>query len=150
MKFTQADMRHLATEFVKRTDGPVLEGTTQTITGAKTFTPVQRFNGGVNVQGGQKIKRRTVADVNATVNITDYLIAYTTLTAPRTVTLPTAATAVTQVFIIVDESGNAGTHTITIDGNGAELINGAATYPLNVARAAVTLYSTGTAWIVPQ
>ncbi len=122
----------------------------QTITGAKTFTTLQSFNGGVSVQGGQKIKRRTVADAATTVTITDYLVAYTTLTAPRTVTLPPAASAQDQVFIIADETGNAGTHAITIDGDGAELINGAATYLLNVARGTVTLYSTGTSWMVPQ
>jgi len=46
--------------------------------------------------------------------------------------------------IKTDASGNA----VTVDGNAAETINGAATYSLAAQWKSVTLENTGTAWIV--
>lgn len=65
-------------------------------------------------------KRTTVADANYTVLVTDKIVSYTSLTAGRTVTLPTTGhLKPNQSFIIKDESGSAGTFNIalgTVDG----------------------------------
>lgn len=50
--------------------------------------------------------RRAVADVAATLNAHDYLIAYSTLTATRAFTLGAASAYPNQHFVIKDESGN--------------------------------------------
>lgn len=68
--------------------------------------------------------------------------------APFTITLPTAASAYDaatgtgKVLYFV----NPDTDDCTIDGAGAELINGAATFVLDVQYEAVTLISNGTQW----
>jgi hypothetical protein len=64
------------------------------------------------------------------------------------VNLPAGANG--QIFAIVDGKGDAATNNITITPNGAETINGAATYVINENRGAVILaYSTvGTKWVV--
>jgi hypothetical protein len=54
-----------------------------------------------------KISRFTRADVNYTMIGSEYLIAYTSLTATRTITLPSASSCPNTHFIIKDESGNA-------------------------------------------
>jgi len=66
--------------------------------------------------------------------------------APVAVTLPPGLTK--QIFFIVDGKGTAATHNITITPDGAELINGAATYVLNVNRAGIGLIYNGTGWTV--
>lgn len=65
--------------------------------------------------------------------------------AAFTITLPTAASAgdgFKVAFVKADASGNA----ITIDGNGAETINGQANYTLSGQGEAVFLVTDGTAW----
>jgi hypothetical protein len=63
-----------------------------------------------------------------------------------TITLPLAADANERRYCIkkIDASGN----TVTLDGNGAELIDGAANYVLSVQYQSVTVHSNGTAWWV--
>lgn len=92
----------------------------------------------------QTIRRTTVADANYTVLLTDYLIAYTSLTAGRTVTLPapSAATA-NQVFVIKDETGNAGSSNITIQGASGN-IDGAASKAINTNYGSIKVYHNGT------
>jgi hypothetical protein len=60
--------------------------------------------------------RTTVADAAYSALPYDYVIAYTSLTATRAVTLPAANSMPGKVYIIVDESGSAGTDNITIAG----------------------------------
>lgn len=62
------------------------------------------------------------------------------------VTLPAGVTG--QVFVVVDGTGDAATNNITITPNGAETINGAATYVINANRAGVVLGFNGTSWTV--
>lgn len=69
-----------------------------------------------------------------------------TSTAAITINLRAAATAGAGAWIVVkDESGNR-TNAITIDGSGAETIDGATTYVLANAYEAVTLYCDGSNW----
>lgn len=68
-------------------------------------------------QSGVGYFRRAIGNVNATIAATDYLIAYSSLTATRTVTLATASAVTNQHFIIKDETGSAsGAVKITIVG----------------------------------
>ena len=84
----------------------------------------------------------TTATLAYTAKITDYIIAYTGLTAARTVTLQTSNAGLrNKVIIIKDESGN-GTLSIwagTFDGSGA-------TPAVLTAYGAKRLYSNGSAW----
>lgn len=102
---------------------------------------------GVDIQTSLGFKRTTVADIAYTVLVTDLIVAYTTLTAARTVTLPAAATAgARKVYIIKDEAGTAATNNITIDGNASEVIDGSTTKIINTNYGSVTIYCNGTAW----
>lgn len=94
--------------------------------------------------GGLIRGRTTVADVNYTVLQYDYLIAYTTLTAGRTVTLPApSATNTGQVFVVKDEVGTAGANNITVQG-AAGNIDGAATSVINTNYGFRKFYNNGT------
>lgn len=62
------------------------------------------------------------------------------------VNLPAGVTG--QVFFVVDGKGDAASNNITIDGNGAEQINGANTYVISRNRAGVLLGFNGTSWTV--
>jgi hypothetical protein len=70
--------------------------------------------------------RMTVGDANYTVLATDRMIAYTALSAPRTITLPAANGYPTGTPLrVVDESGScSATNTLTIAAAGADLLNG--------------------------
>lgn len=57
--------------------------------------------------GSWTLNRTPVANTAKTVGDGEYLIAYTSLSATRTVTLPFAASAFGRVVVIVDESGSA-------------------------------------------
>ncbi len=101
------------------------------------------------LNAGQEVTRVAVADADHTLLISEYLIAYTSITATRTVDLPLASTATNQIFIVKDESGSAsGANRITIDPNGAELIDGSATFQLTSGFESVSFYSNGTAWFI--
>lgn len=71
----------------------------------------------LELNSGMLWNRRTVADADDTLTATDFVVAFTSLTASRTATLPTPTAALEgQVFVIKDESGNAGTFNIIISG----------------------------------
>ena len=61
-----------------------------------------------------------------------------------TVTLPTAVGITGRVYVVkkIDSSGNA----VTVDADGSETIDGAASYSLAVQWATVTVISNGTNW----
>lgn len=104
--------------------------------------------GDLVANGGFKIKRTTTA-IDYTVLNTDVYVEITNTAAPRTITLPTAASATAgRMFIIKDQSGGAGTNNITIDGNAAETIDGAATKVINTNYGAVTIICDGANWLV--
>lgn len=87
--------------------------------------------------------RRGVNDANYTVQATDSIVAYTALTAARTVTLP-SPNVTGQIVVIKDESGAcSSSNSITITGAS---IDGAASLVLTTAYASVRMYANGTAW----
>ena len=63
-----------------------------------------------------------------------------------TVTLSTADVIAGRLLIIKDTGGNAGTLNITIDTEGAELIEGLATYTIGANDGIITLFSDGVNW----
>lgn len=108
------------------------------------------YDGNTQINGGLKIKsshaQAGTADV-ITVSVSDYYVGVDCSLAAKTVNLPAAATAgAGKTFVIKDETGSAATTNITIDANGAELIDGAATYVMAVNRESVTLVCDGTGW----
>lgn len=64
-----------------------------------------------------------------------------------TATLPTAASAGAGFRVSFIKTDAAGT-SVTIDGNGAETVNGATTYVLSSQYATVTAFCTGSAWLL--
>ncbi|SEC59285.1 hypothetical protein SAMN05519104_1677 [Rhizobiales bacterium GAS188] len=90
-------------------------------------------------------QRTAVADANYTATFGDSLIAYTSITAARTVTLPAAASYQKGAQLtIIDESGSCSTtNTIGITRAGADTINGLTSLTLNQAYAYVALESDG-------
>jgi hypothetical protein len=101
-----------------------------------------------------KIDQRTaIADAAYAVLSTDYLIAYTSLTASRTVTLPAASTFWGgRRLVIVDESGSASsTVQISLAPNGTNTIAGSNTTQviINIPRGRIELECNGsTGWFV--
>ena len=106
----------------------------------------------VNSYGGQAVNKTNVADVayNPSVLTDDYIIAFTSLTASRIVTISTededtgTATA-PRVIIVKDQSGNCApgvTITVVLESGGT--IDGAANVVLNSAYESVIIYIDGT------
>ena len=91
--------------------------------------------------------RQTRVDADYTPIANDYYIGVTDTAAPRTVTLPPLASVPewTQ-FVIKDESGGAAANNITIDGDGAETIDGAASKIINTNYGVVRLTRGATGW----
>lgn len=88
--------------------------------------------------------RRAIADANATIASTDYLIAFTSISAARTVTLPAASSVSGQFFIIKDESGSASlVNTISIVGTVDAASNPVV---ITIGRGLYRIYSNGTSW----
>lgn len=82
------------------------------------------------------------------ITISEVIIGVTSTAAARTITLSTAGTDNGRIVIVKDESGAAGTNNITIDTEGAELIDGAATKVISTNYGVVRLYSDGINWFV--
>lgn len=100
------------------------------------------------VPNGFEIARREISDAAVTVSASsDNVIAFLTLTASRTVTLPSAAT-VGQVFTIVDESGSASGGTPIVLSPATGTINGAASFSITTARQAVTVQRTAAGYTI--
>ena len=66
----------------------------------------------------------------------------------RTINLPAAQGNSGRTLIIKDETGNASSGNITIDGNASENIDGNATHIIDQDKACITLVCTGQQWIV--
>lgn len=102
-------------------------------------------NAKVQILGSFSVKRTSTA---ASISSGDeVIIGVTDTTAARTVTLSTDDVKVGRILIIKDESGAAnGTNKITIDTEGAELIDGAASVDITTGYGVIRLYSDGTNW----
>ena len=96
-------------------------------------------------------RRTAVADAAYSAGVKDRVIAYTSLTAARTVTLPTAASFPGgAVLTVIDESGACTPgKAIKVAAAGSDTINGAGSLALLSAYGAATLESNGSnAWAV--
>jgi RNase P/RNase MRP subunit p29 len=98
--------------------------------------------------------RTAVNDAPYSVLATDRMVAYTTLTGARVLTLPASNNYPTGTrLVIVDETGNCSTiRTLTVTPNGTDLIDGAAAAVVNVPYGFIGLESnqTGQWTIVDQ
>lgn len=70
----------------------------------------------------------------------------TSITAPRTITLPTAIGAPGKLYIIKDESGVAATNNITVATTSGQTIDNAASKSLNTNYGFLRVYSNGANW----
>lgn len=146
-----------------------LNASLQVIAGAlavATLAPVaHQWVSSINAAGIPQLTRPTfsdvgasrtpVSDVNYAALTTDWFIAYTTLTAARTVTLPAASSmSVGQILNIQDDSGNASAaNTISAAPTGADQINGSNTTQIVVNNAfGYGLFETDgvSKWFVPR
>jgi len=89
--------------------------------------------------------RTAVADTAYTALMTDNYIAYTSLTAARTVTLPDA-TLYTGALTIKDEAGTAAAHNITLSPVSAQTIDGASSLVISSNFGVKKIYSNGANW----
>ncbi len=107
------------------------------------------IDGTTFLDGSVLYKYSAIPDTDATASEQDSIVAYTSLTATRTLTLPSAATmGQGGKLIIKDESGNASLATsIIVDGAGAETIDGAASISITAAYGVLRVYSNGTNWM---
>ena len=78
---------------------------------------------------------QTTGDAAASIGIASTYHGVTALTAPRTLTLPDANSLKDgEEIVIQDESGAAGTHTITIRAAGSDTLRGSTTMTSNYGR----------------
>lgn len=102
--------------------------------------------------GGIARHKVNVADAAYTVLVTDHLIAYTSLSAARIVTLLApgsgGATATSpRVYTVKDESGSCSAiNSITLQVSGGANIDGVLTLPIVTAYGKMTVYDNGTAY----
>ncbi|MGP0058400.1 MAG: hypothetical protein ACLPID_03820 [Beijerinckiaceae bacterium] len=95
--------------------------------------------------------RTAVSDAAYTALVTDRLIAYTAITAARTITLPAASTYPTGTALtIVDESGScSATNTITLARAGSDTIDGATSAVVSSAYGYLAIESNGSSkWTI--
>lgn len=76
------------------------------------------------------------------------LVTYTGTGAVTSLTLPTAQTVAGRTIVIKDAGGNAGTNNITIDTEGAQTIDGAATLVISSDYESFTLTCDGSNWFI--
>lgn len=105
-------------------------------------------SGLLNSYDGQRVKRVGVADINYSVLSSDYIVGYRTLTASRTVTLPSSVNASGQIYVIKDEAGAAASFNIVVSGQAGQLIDGANTALISSNYASLSLYSDNSKWFI--
>ena len=102
-------------------------------------------NTGTLYTGSGVIYNRTaINNVDYTALTSDYIIAYTNLTANHTVTLPSPCTS-GQTHIIVNETDSA--YNVIVDPLGAAKISGMATTSLK-STWSIPVYCNGTNWFI--
>ncbi len=89
--------------------------------------------------------RTAVTDANYTAQTTDRLIAYTAITAARSVTLPAAGSFPTGTCLsIIDESGACSpTNSITVSRGGSDMIDGGTSASITIAYGYLAVQSNG-------
>lgn len=103
-----------------------------------------RFGDTVIMNGGVAQRRLPVADASYVITTYDYLVAYTSLSAPRTVTLPTNQQT-GKTYVVKDECGQAGIHPITVVAAGAT-IDGMPSKSIATNFGSLTFYYNGANW----
>jgi hypothetical protein len=93
-----------------------------------------------------QLNRTAISDAGYAVLASDYLVAYTSLTASRTVTLPSAAGLANRTIIIKDESGSAATYNIIVNVLAGGTIDGASAKAVNTNYGTLEVYSNGSQW----
>lgn len=96
------------------------------------------------VNGPGSAPRKVVANVNYSALASDQIIAYTSLTASRTVTFtPRGTPTNVKLWCVKDEAGNAGTFAIVIASTSGTF-DGLATTSINTNSGSKTFYDNGT------
>ncbi len=107
-----------------------------------------------SIAGGWAVamaQRTAVANEDYTALSTDRIVAYTSLSAAQTVTLPPAANFPPgEQLLIVDETGNCSTtNAVTVNRAGSDTINGQTSFAINCAYGFLGLESNGfSAWTI--
>jgi hypothetical protein len=83
-----------------------------------------------------------------TVVSSDLVLMCATSGGAISVVLPTAASSSNRIVQVVDASGSAATNNVTVTVSGAGLINGSASYVINLAYGAASFFSSGAFWVV--
>jgi len=110
--------------------------------GIGTSTP----NSLLQINGSLAVKRTATAANYTTLGET--IIGVTDTTVARTITLASSDCVDGRLITIKDESGGAGTYSITIATEGSETIDGSSTVTINSNYGYVNLYSDGSNWFV--
>ena len=105
-------------------------------------------DGNTELKGG--IKKSSIRDVNSTTTATDTDYTLRCIqSGPITINLPSKGNNAGQILVIKDALGNAGTHNITLDGNGGDTIDGMSTLVINMNFRCVTIQCDGiNGWMV--
>jgi hypothetical protein len=98
----------------------------------------------------QNITATPSGSTNTTAGKDFYFATWSGGTGNYTFNLPAVASNQYRCIKIVCDNTITASHTITLDGNGAETIDGATTYVINRGYEAISVWSTGTEWILIQ
>lgn len=96
---------------------------------------------------GAKYVNITSAAGTYSVVPTDYYIAANCSGAPVTINLPSNATSSGRMLIVNDQQANSNNHTIRLDPNASETINGGANLDITTAGMTVTIINDGAGWV---
>jgi hypothetical protein len=121
------------------TDVAIADGGTGASTEAAARTNLEfqtNVTGAVTAVG---VTSYTVLTTDHTLTVDD-----TAIGGNVTINLPAVATATSGFDLVVKKTGS--TYTVTLDGNGAETIDGAATYALTIQNESVRVTCDGTGW----
>jgi hypothetical protein len=101
---------------------------------------------GINTWTVAENHKYEAVSIDTTLDGTHYMLNVDATGGAKVITLPTAIGIVGRVYVIrrVNSGGNA----VTVDGAGAETINGAATYALTAQYQTVSIMSDGTNWMI--
>ena len=128
-------------------DGSIEVSKNLTVKGNLTFgdasTDTLTVSGAATFGAGISVNRVSKSS-NYTATSTDTIIGVDCSGGAITITLPTAGTVNGKVYIIKDESGDAGTNNITVATEGSETIDGSNTATINSNYGVLRVYSDGT------
>lgn len=116
--------------------------------GLKVMTAAERTAIANNTAALANMLTLPFVSKNADFTLTDanYTVSFDASGGARTATLPTAVGRTGKIFVVRKSDSSA--NTVIVDPNGAELVNGQATYVLTDQYETVTLQADGAGWIV--